>query len=181
MGNECSVPAISMLYILTALLTGYAAAYQMMQTVNGGPWSWCYPFMLGASILLLVSGIHVAAAAVNVVRLSVIAAAVPLAVCAVFGRLPMRCWLFALAVGIAAWVCFTLASGTRRNGVPAFISSVVLVASWLPGSVAAVHAYLFPSPPAVNPPGLVPLIILWAFILAVSLMSGAAYFRPAQN
>ncbi|HWO30867.1 MAG TPA: hypothetical protein VNO32_18890, partial [Candidatus Acidoferrum sp.] len=46
------------LYCITALLTGHAAFYMMMQTVNGGPWSWWGPIMLGAAILLMTASIH---------------------------------------------------------------------------------------------------------------------------
>lgn len=171
--------AAGLLYVVTGLLTGYAAVYQMMQTVNGGPWSWSYPFMLGASVLVLVSGVQNVFADIGAVWLALIAAVLPIGFCALFGTVPVRCWVFAIIIGAVTWACFTLAGG-RRPGLPALIASGALIASWLPSSVATIYAYLFPNLPAVNQPVLTPLIVFWMFLLAAMIISSVSFFRAPQ-
>lgn len=168
-----------LLYVVTGLVTGYAAVYQMMQTVNGGPWSWSYPLMLGASVLLIVCGVQNAFSGIAAVWLAIIAAVLPVAFCALFGAIPARCWGFAIIIGAVSWACFTFAGG-RRPGLPAVIASGALVASWLPSSVATIYAYLFPNPPAINQPVLTPLIVFWIFLLAAMIISGLSFFRAPQ-
>jgi hypothetical protein len=166
-------------YLVTGLLTGYAAVYQMMQTVNGGSWSWSYPLMLGASVLLLVSGVHDMFVNISTVWLALIAAAFPIGFCALFGATPVRCWVFAIFIGAVTWACFTLAGG-RRPGLPALIGSSALIASWLPSSVATMYAYLFRNPPVTNRPVLTTLIIFWIFLLAAMMISSISFFRARQ-
>jgi hypothetical protein len=171
--------AIGVLYVVTGLLTGYAAVYQMMQTVNGGLWSWSYPLMLGASVLLLASGIHNLFPRTTAVWLALIAAVIPIALCALFGSMPVRCWAFAAIIGFVTWSCFTFAGG-RRPGLTALIASMALIASWLPSSFGTIHAYLFPTPPAANQPVLTPLIVFWILLLVVTIISGVSFFRVPQ-
>ena len=92
-----------MLYVVTGLVTGYAAVYQMMQTVNGGPWSWSYPLMLSASVLLIVCGVQNAFSGIAAVWLALIAALLPIVFCALFGAIPARCWVFAIVIGAVTW------------------------------------------------------------------------------
>jgi hypothetical protein len=171
--------AAGLLYVVTGLITGYATAYQMMQTVNGGPWSWTYPLMLGGSVLMLAAGAHIVFAKTSAVWLALIAATLPIGFCALFGSIPVRCWVFAIIIGAVTWACFTFAVG-RRPGLPALIISGALVTSWLPSSVATIYAYLSSNPPAMNQPVLTPLIVFWIFLLAAMIISGVSFFRTPQ-
>lgn len=167
------------LYGVTAFITGYAVLYQMLQKINGGPWSWWYPISLGSSILLLVGSVHAVAPEVSVGWLIALAAAIPLAICGLFGGLPLRCWVFAVALALAAWVGFIIDSAVRRSDIAAFIASSVLTASWLPLSMNTFRAYLSPNSQVANSP-LLPLLSLWTLIIATLVLCGIALFRSSQ-
>ena len=119
------------LNVVTAFLTGYMVLYVMLQTVNGGPWSWWYPIMLGASILLLVGGVHVVASGVKKGSLVALAGVLPLIMCGAFGGLPLRCWVFAIAVALVTWAGLALASAFKRTAITGLIAAVILAASWV--------------------------------------------------
>lgn len=165
------------LYSVTAILTGSAAFSMMMQTVNGGPWSWWGPVMLGAAILLMVVGIRAFATELAVGWLVAIAAATPPAICSAFGTWPLRCWVFALAVGISAFVLFRVDAAIRHGDTAAFLASSLLAASWISVSVNTVRAYL--SPNVANASLAVPAVMLffWVLIVATLLRSGSTVFR----
>lgn len=50
--------AAGVLYVVTALVSGFWASYLIGRASIGGPWSWWYVVTLGASVLLLVGGVH---------------------------------------------------------------------------------------------------------------------------
>jgi hypothetical protein len=168
------------LCVLTALLTGYAALWEMLQTINGGPWSWLYPIMLGASILLLVGGVRTFAPRIGGGWLAAFAAAIPLALCAPFGGLPLRCWIFAAVLALATWTCLAIGSAIKKAATVAFIAILVLTASWLPGTMNTFHVYFSPNPPNPNPFSLLPLLIVWAPIFATLAVCGIAMTRSSQ-
>lgn len=168
------------LYAVTAVLTGYSALYQMLQTINGGPWSWWFPIMLGASILLLIGSFHNVAPLVRPVWLAVIAAAIPLAICSVFGSLPLRCWVFALAVATLAWASLAVTTSVQNVSLTAFIASLMLAVSWLPVSFHTFHIYFSPYPPNADPIALLPLLILWSLITVCLVLSGKSSFRGSR-
>jgi|SRR5580693_4680583 hypothetical protein len=165
------------LYSVTALLTGYAAFFLMMQTVNGGPWSWWGPVMLGASILLMVVGIHAFATRLPVGWLVAIASATPPVICSVFGEWPLRCWIFALAVGLSALAIFKVDAVIGHGDIAAFLASSLLGASWISVSVNTVRAYFSPNVANPSPAVLVLLFLLWAPIITALLSSGSTVFR----
>jgi hypothetical protein len=159
------------LYVVTAFQTGYLVLYAMLQTVNGGPWSWWYPIMLGASILLLVGGVHVVAFRVKEGWLVVLAAALPLAMCGAFGGLPLRCWVFAIAVAVVTWASLALASAFKRAAITGLIATLILAASWVPPSVRTLSVYFSAKPPDPNPVALLWLLAPWVLIVA-SIIAG---------
>ena len=172
--------AAGLLYVSTGLLTGYAALYQMMQTVNGGPWSWCYPVMIAASVLVLVSGVHFTVPKLDPIWLAAIAAAIPIAVCTFFGRIPGRCWAFAAIIAMITWACFTFIGGARRQSLPALIANGVLLTSWIPSSATTIYAYMTLNSPSMTARALLPLIVFWVFLLAAMMISGVLFFRTPQ-
>ena len=165
------------LYSITALLTGYAALFMMMQTVNGGPWSWWGPVMLGASILLMVVGIRAFANRLAMGWLVAIAAATPPVICSLFGGWPLRCWLFALAVALSALAIFKVDAVVAHGDAAAFLASSLLGASWISASVNTVRAYFSPNVVNPSPALLVVLFLFWVLIITTLLTSGSTAFR----
>ncbi|MGO8795501.1 MAG: hypothetical protein ACLQLC_11815 [Candidatus Sulfotelmatobacter sp.] len=167
------------LYSITGLLAGYAAFSMMMQTVNGGPWSWWGPVMLGAAILLMVAGIRPFATRLAVGWLVATAAATPLAICAAFGTWPPRCCFFALSVGAFALIIFKADVTVGHGDIAAFLASFLLAASLIPVSVNTVRAYLSPNVanPSLAVPALLLLLFFWVLIIATLLRSGSTVFR----
>ena len=45
------------LYVATALISGYLEVSLSLRPLIGGPWSWWYAAILGASVMLLVGGV----------------------------------------------------------------------------------------------------------------------------
>ena len=169
----------SILFVLTAFLTGYITLYGMLQTLNGAPWFWWYPIMLGASILLLVGGVHAIAPRVKRIWLIVLAATIPLILCGVFGGLPLRCWLFAIVVASVTWATISLASAFQRAGVTAFIASLILAAPWVTPSVHTLNVYFSPKPPNPDPRALLWMLALWVVIIA-SIIAGAVLSKSPR-
>lgn len=165
------------LYGVTALLTGYAAFYMMMQTVNGAAWSWWGPLMLGAAILLMTASIHALAPRFPLIWLAVIAAAAPISICTAFGTWPARCWIFAAALGLSAWAIFKLDATIRRGDVAAFSMSLLLVASWTAVSVNTVHSSLSLGTINTSVVALIVLLFYWVLIIGVAVRAGRTVFR----
>ncbi len=165
------------LYGITALLTGFAAFSMMMQTVNGGPWSWWGPIMLGAAVLLMVAGLRALAPRLSVSWLAAIAAATPLAICTAFGTWPLRCWIFAAALGLSAWAILKADATIRHGDIAAFSVSLLLVASWTSISMNTVHAYLSTNVLNTSAVALVVLLLYWILIIAVLVRAGTTVFR----
>src|SRR5215831_4286044 len=93
------------LHLLTGVMTGYWALRLMFLPLNGGPQSWWPPIMLGASIVLLVGGVHAVIPRVQGFWLVLLAPAISLVLCAVlFQNLGARCWFFALAMALSTWI-----------------------------------------------------------------------------
>ena len=165
------------LYSITAFLTGYAAFFLMMQTVNGGPWSRWGSVMLGASILLMVVGIHALATRLAIGWLIAIGSATPPVICSVFGEWPLRCWLFALAVGLSALAIFKVDAVIGHGDIAAFLASSLLGASWISVSVNTVRAYFSPNVANPSPAVLALLFLFWVPIITTLLISGNSVFR----
>jgi hypothetical protein len=153
----------------------------MMQTVNGGPWSWWGPIMLGAAILLMVAGIRAVASRLAVVWLAAIAAMAPLVICTAFGTWPLRCWVFAVVLGLIAWVILKVDATIKRGDIAALSVSLFIAASWTSISVNTIHAYL--SPNILNPSAvaLVVLLFYWVLIVCVLMHAGISVFRVRKG
>jgi hypothetical protein len=164
-------------YVVTAVLTGRAAFYLMMQTVNGGPWSWWGPVILAASILLLVDGIYSLVPRLAVMWLVVIAASVPIAICAPFGTLPLRCWVFAAIMALVEWAFLKVGAAIKRKGIAAFLASVVLVVSWVATSVSLVNYYLHSNTLRMSASLIVMFLMSWALVIGVLVRSGFDLFH----
>jgi hypothetical protein len=169
--------ATGILYSTTALLTGYAAFYMMMQTVNGGPSSWWSPVTLGAAILLMVTGIRVLAPRLAAGWLAAIAAVTPLLVCTAFGMWPLRCWVFGAALALSAWGIFKIDATIRHGDIAAFSVSLLLAASWTRISVSTLHTYLSTNALNASVDSLSVLLLYWTLIIAVLVRAGLTVFR----
>jgi hypothetical protein len=170
-----------LLYGITALLTGYAAFYMMMQTVNGGPWSWWGPIMLGAAILLMTASIHTLAPRLALSWLAAIAAATPITICSAFGTWPLRCWIFAAALGLAAWTAFKLDVTIRRGDLAAFSVSLLLAASWTSVSLNTVRSSLSLNTPNTTVVALLVLLFYWVLIIGSLARAGKTVFRKQND
>lgn len=169
------------LYSITALLTGFAAFSMMMQTVNGGPWSWWGPVMLGAAVLLMVAGLRALAPRLSVICLAAFAAATPLAICTAFGTWPLRCWIFAAALGLAAWAILKVDATIKHGDIAALSVSLLLVASWTSISVNTFRAYLSPNALSTSNVALVVLLFYWVLIMGVLVRAGITVFRSQSG
>jgi len=155
------------LYLLTSVMTGYWALRLMFLPLNGGPHSPWPPIMLGASILLLAGGVHAVIPRVQGVWLALLAFAIPLALCAaLFQNLAARCWFFALAIALSAWIIQTIASAFKTAELVPLITSLMLAASWVPLSVNTVRLYFAPTTSNPDPIVLVLSLAPWVLILA---------------
>jgi hypothetical protein len=168
------------LYGITALLTGFAAFAMMMQTVNGGPWSWWGPIMLGSAILLMVAALRALAPRLAVIWWAVIAAATPLSICTAFGTWPLRCWLFAAILGLSAWVIITADKAIKHGDIAALLVSLLLVASWTAITVNTVHASLSTNAANTSVVALAMLLLFWALTIGVLLRAGTTVFRGRE-
>lgn len=159
--------AAGILYVVTAIVSGYWEVSLMLRPLIGGPWSWWYMIMLGASVLLLVGGVHTVAPQVREGWLVALAAIVPLLLGGLFRYWSWVWLIFIVATVLVAWGTLTLASVLQRGWVVAFLASVLLAAWWVPASVRTFDAYLSPRPPS-NPN---PTELLWALTPALLIIA----------
>jgi hypothetical protein len=164
----------SILHVVTAFVTGCWAIYLIGLPSVGGPWSWWYPIILAASILLLVGGVHMALPRLRRGWLVLIAA--------VFSILSwnLGTWLrealiFAGVMAATAWCVLALASLSKRAWVVSFIASLLLAVWWVPQSVRTLNAFFSPRSASVAPSGLLwaltPALLVVASLIAVALIS----------
>lgn len=167
--------AVGTLLLVTALVTGYWEFYLMVRPSIGGPWSWWYPTMFGASILQLVGGILLLLPRMKKRWLVVLALAVPLILCTAFG-VSLWCGIFAAAIGFATWAALGLASAFKRPSVVPLTASLALALWWIPASVYNLRVYFSPNPPSPDPFemlwALVPSVLVMASLLASATSSG---------
>jgi hypothetical protein len=169
------------LYSGTGILTGYDSLYMMMQTVNGGAWSWWSPAMLGAAILLMIAGIHALAPRLGILWLSLVAVAIPLGICSLAGEWPLV-WLISAAVlGLLAWAILRIEAGLRRGDVAAFSVSILMIVSWASASVNTVRSAVAASSPGSYGVVLGVLVFFWVLIIAVAERSGRSVFSARAN
>lgn len=153
-------------YFVTGVLSGYAAFFMMMQTVNGGPWSWSGPVMLASAILLtFAGGVHTLAPRLAGGWIAAISASAPLAICSAFGAWPPRCWIFAGVVGGVAWAMLKVDAIIDRGDIAAFSASLSLAGCLAAISIATVRTYIAARSPYASPLALVALVFYWLIIV----------------
>jgi len=158
--------AAGILYIVTAIVSGYWEASLMLRPLIGGPWSWWYIIMLGASVLLLVGGVHSIAPQVRCGWLVALAVIVPLILWTAFRDGSWVWLLFTVVMALVAWGTLALASTVQRSSVVAIIASVVLATWWVPASVRTLGAYFSPTPGSPDP-----MELLWALTPALLVIA----------
>lgn len=95
--------AAGVLYVATALVSGFWEISLMLRPLIGGPWSWWYVLTLGASVLLLVGGVHTVVPEVRGAWLVALAVIVPLVLWSLF-RDGSWVWLvFTVVTALVAW------------------------------------------------------------------------------
>jgi hypothetical protein len=159
--------AVSALCILTTLVTAYYALRLMFGSVNGGPRLWWPWLMLGASILLLVGGVHLVIPRVCPFVPFLGAPVIPLLLClGLLGHVVVRCWLFAGAILLGTCVIECLIWVSRKPGLTLLITSLLLAGSWVPFSVNIWRGYFSPYPQVLDPRVLVVSYAPWLLMLA---------------
>jgi hypothetical protein len=136
---------VSILYFVTAFVTGYWECYLLVRPINGGPWSWWYPITLGASIVLLVGGIFTIAPRTKQVWLVALALAIPLLLCSPFGW-SWSCARYAVSLALLTWGVLALASAFKQAWLVAVAASLVLASWWLRAAAYNLSGYLSPKP-----------------------------------
>jgi hypothetical protein len=168
---------VGTLFLVTALVTGYWEFYLMVRPLIGGPWSWWYPTMFGASTLLLVGGILLILPRMKKAWLVALALAVPLILCAPFG-VSLSCGIFVAAIGFITWAALSVASAFKRPSVVPLTASVPLAVWWIPASAYNVRIYFSPNPPSPDA-----FELLWALVACIlvigSLIASAASLRSS--
>jgi hypothetical protein len=163
-------PAAGVLYVVTALFTGYWGLRMMF--TPGGVW-WLLG-MFGAPILLLVGGILTFFPQAKKKWLVSLALVIPLVIWVAFLReFLWTYWTFTAAVALVAWGILELASAPKRNWLAGFVASLILAASWIPMSVEALSEYFSPQSKGWDPTLLTLLLVPWVLIVA-SIIAGIA-------
>jgi hypothetical protein len=154
------------LYVLTAVLSGYWEISLILRSMVGGPWSWWYVVMLGGSVVLLVGGLHTTAPVVKWPWLISVVVTLSLVLWGVFRDAPWVWLVFAVATALVSWGSLTLASILQRDSLVAVVASVALAVWWIPASVRTVSAYLSATTRNADSAGL-----LWALIPTVLIIA----------
>jgi hypothetical protein len=172
--------AAGLLYAVTALVSAYWEFSLMLRLFIGGPWSWWYMIMLGASVLLLVGGVHIVAPQIRGGWLVALAAMVPLLLWSLFRHWSWVWLVFTLATAMIAWGTLFLAAALQKPWVVSLIASVLLAIWWVPASVRALSAYFSPKPTNLDPTELI-----WALtpclLVILSLIAGAFLARTPRT
>jgi hypothetical protein len=137
-----------------------------MQTVNGAPFSWLGPVVLGTTILLAMVGIRAFLPRVPRIALSLFAASVPILICSAFGEWPLRCWLFAAVLAVLAWAVFSFDRWVGRGDGAAVLVSCLLAGGWFLVTVGTVRQGTT-SRTGLNGPAIVLLALYWGLIISV--------------
>lgn len=166
---------------MTSIITGYWALRLIFLPVDGEPQSWWPAIMLGASILLLSTGIHAVVPKIRGVWLVLLAAVLPLVLFAVlFRALPLRWWFFAFAVALSMGITQVLASALERAEYLVPVTSLILAVSWVPVSVNTLRGYFSPTSSSPDPWVLYSLLALWVLILE-SVVVGFLFCKSPRS
>jgi len=166
---------VSMLYFVTAFVTGYWECYLLVRPVNGGPWSWWFPITLGASIVLLIGGILTIVPRMKNKWLVVIALVVPLLLCSPFGW-SWTCAIYAASLALLTWVVLALAAALKRSWIVTLVACLVLASWWIWAAAYNLGVYLSPKPPSLDRIALFWVLITCVLVLA-SLVAGVVSFK----
>lgn len=167
--------------VAIALVTGYWGL-QMMFIYSGGRFFWWPLTTFGASVVLLAGSILLVLPRTRKGWLIASAGVIPLVVwVALIRDFSWTYGIFAATVVLFTWATMVLSSAFKRNGFAPFAASLMLAIAWLPSSVNAFRAYLFPDPPFRNPPVLLPLLVLWALIAASIVMGAILFWRSGLD
>lgn len=174
-----------LLYVVTALVSGYWGLRAMFAPVPDAPFFWLPMVIFSSPILLLVGGLLALFPQLGKKWLVALAGIILLVFWAAFFRDSSKLYLvFAAVVMLTTWGVLGLASKLGKPAVVAFIASVTLALIWLQGAVALFRSTLSVIPPVSNALASAiangPLLVLWAFIIAASVLSGVATFRRSQ-
>lgn len=175
--------AAGVLYAVTALVSGYWELSLMLRPFIGGPWSWWYMIMLGASVLLLVGGVYTFAPQVRSGWLVALATIVPLPLWGLFRHWSWVWLIFTITLALVAWGTLFLASTLKRASVVSLIPSVLLATWWVPASTRTLLTYLSPKPASLDPTelfwALTPCLLVILSLIAVAALSRAP--GPSRN
>jgi len=168
-------------YIVVAVLAGHSSLVAMMASVNGALQSWWMPAAFAAAILLFTDGISQCFRRISSIWLVVIAATPPIAICALFGEWPLRCWVVSVTMAILEAAFLKIDSLTGRKGIASFASSAVLVAA-LGNSTVGLFLYYWNSKNSLWTLGdilgfMLPFVIPWFVLVTVLVHTGLAVFR----
>lgn len=168
------------LYLIAAVIMGYAAFLSMMQAVNGAPSSWLNPVALAASVVLLMAGVKAFAPWLHDLWLVVLSACLPLALCAVLMALPLRCWVFAGVVAAAQWAFGRSARSLNREGLSAFVAGSVLLVLWTVAEYKLFNFYLNSSTMRLSPYLIGQAVLFWLLLAGVVIRSAYTVFGRSQ-
>jgi hypothetical protein len=117
------------LYIIVGVFAGWSSFRSMMAGVNGAPESWWPAFAFGAATLLVVEGIRLCVPKIQTTWLILLTGAIPLSISTIFIEWPLRIWVFSAALSLIEALILKASAVTRRDGISAFVSCLVLVAA----------------------------------------------------
>ena len=170
--------AAGVLYVVTALISGYWETSLTLRPLIGGPWSWWYVIALGGSVILLAGGVHALAPRLTRGLLVTLVSGVSLALWGLVGG-SSGIWLaFTLATALAAWGALALAAALRKWSVVGIIAAAVSALFWVPASVRTLGGYFSPATGSPDP-----VALLWVlapgFLIIASIVAGLLLCRSA--
>ena len=157
------------LYLVTALVTGFLGLRVMFTPYFTGPFAWIYLTAFGAPILLLVGGILTIFPWVKKGFLVAIPGIVLFIVWITYVHyLGWVYGVFAVVVMLVNCGVLAICSATHKDDLAALIASLLLALIWIPGSL---HGFLknlslvfdLPSEVLLS---ILPVLLIWALIIA---------------
>jgi hypothetical protein len=132
---------------------------------------------LGAAVLLLVGGIFTLFPHIRKIWLIGLVGVTLAIFWALFVREFSKPYcIFIVAVLLLTWATLAWASASRRPAIVAFIASLSLALFWLPVSLSLLNPTAFLASLAANSL----MVALWILIIAATVLSGLASFRPQR-
>lgn len=174
--------AAGLLYVVTALVSGYWGLRVMAAVIPPPPWAQLTLF--SAPILLLVGGVHTLFPQLRKKWLMAFTGSILLVLWASFFRgISVLYYLpLATAVTLISWAVLGLASTLRRPAIMAFVPSLILALCWIPVPIFKnIFSVIPPFARGVKVLLLnAPLLVVWILAVAASVLSGVATFKRSQ-